>query len=92
GYVLLLLIMLILINSVQHILTSLITREYNPGLVTAIFLNLPVTVLLLKQTVQINMIGTKDLLRRVLPVSLGLYLPVIILIWTLSFGIRSMLN
>lgn len=83
------LVLFILINSLQHISISLLLWTYNPGFLSAIFINLPISFLLLRKLVRHKMINLDHLMKKIVPASLVLYAPAIGLIWGLSYTILS---
>ena len=45
-----------LVNAIQHILTSIIFLNYSPGVITALIINLPLSIFLIKQLFKYNLL------------------------------------
>jgi hypothetical protein len=72
-----------LLNATQHIGQTLIFRTYTPGVVSALFLNLPVGFLFISHLYK-EQIWLKERKSRWFILSLLVYIPVILFIWALA--------
>ena len=45
-----------LVNAIQHILTTIVFRGYSPGVITALFINLPLSVFMIRRLFKYNLL------------------------------------
>jgi len=91
AYIFLIITYLILfLNSVQHISSTLIALKYSPGTITASVLGLPFSIYFLRRSLLEGKIS-KRFFYKLIPISFVVYLLTLIIIWVISFYIERFL-
>lgn len=91
-HLLIFIVIIILINSFQHIINSIIVMGYTPGIITSILINLPFSIYILRQLLNNEKVEKRKLIRKYIPVTLILYLPAIVAIWGISWGLLKIIG
>ena len=76
-----------LVNAIGHILTSVAIADYSPGVVTGILLNLPLSLFILKQLFNHNLLKNFTWFHILAYGAIGLILSVSV-VWVLAFSLN----
>ena len=72
-----------LVNAIQHILTTIVFGGYSPGVVTAIIINLPLSIFMIRQLFKNNLLKNFSWLHIFIYGAIGFFI-VISVVWVLT--------
>ncbi len=80
----------LLIDVFFSLVLSIITGSFFPGLLTGVFVIVPLAVMAIRKMMQASIFSSAELWRKFLILSLGAYVLVVLLIWVTGLGVTAL--